>query len=98
MRPSLNVGDVKDGDAGLAMDAADLALDLLAQFLVERRQRLVHQKDRRIVGQCPCQRDALLLAARQHAGQPCGETLQPHQGQHIGDLLLHLGVRPAANP
>lgn len=60
----LIVGYVEDGDAGLAMDAANLGLYLLAQLLVERRKRLVHQQDRRVIGQRPGQGDALLLAAR----------------------------------
>ena len=47
----------------------DFELHLLAQLLVERAERLIHQHDVRIEDQRPCNRDALLLATRQHAWQ-----------------------------
>ena len=88
----LIVGDVEDGDAGLLMDAPDLVLDFLAQLLVERRQRLVHQQDRRIIGKRPGQRDALLLAAGQLRRHAVLEALEPHQLQHRRDFRVDLGL------
>ena len=91
----LVVGDIKDGHAGLAVNAADLDLDLFAQLLVQGRQGLVHQKDRRVVGQRAGQRDALLLAARQVARHPRAVALQPHQRQHPVHLRGNLGLGAA---
>ena len=45
----------------------DLELHLLAQLLVERAERLVHQKQRRLEHDGAGQRDALLLSARKLA-------------------------------
>jgi hypothetical protein len=49
--------------ADALLQPLDLELHLLAQVLVERAQRLVHQEQRRIVDEGAGQRDALLLAA-----------------------------------
>ena len=38
------MGHIENGDAGFLMNAADLELDFLAQFLVERAQRFIKQQ------------------------------------------------------
>ena len=61
------------------MDALDFDLHLLAQLLVERAERLVHQQQARRRNQGARHRDALLLAAGELAriaGPRCAE-LQP---------------------
>ena len=45
------------------MDALDLELHVIAQFLVERAERFVHQNDRGPVDHAARERDPLLLAA-----------------------------------
>ena len=44
---------IKNGDAGLLVNPSDLDLDLLAQLLVERRERFIHQQYRGIIGERP---------------------------------------------
>ena len=66
-RLTLVVGDVDEGDADLVLDALELDLHLLAELQVERAQRLVQQQHPRVHHQRPGQRDALLLAAGEHA-------------------------------
>ncbi len=63
----LVVRDVDDGGAELAADAQDLELERLAELLVQRAERLVHQQQPRPEHDRPGERDALLLAARQLA-------------------------------
>ena len=61
----LVVGDVDGRDPELALDLADLVAQGDADLGVERGERLVEQQDRRLEGERPRQRDALLLAAGQ---------------------------------
>jgi hypothetical protein len=70
----LVVGDIDHGRAELGLQALDLDLHVLAQLLVERAERLVHQKCTRIEHQCPGQRDALLLTAGELARHRPGRT------------------------
>ncbi len=64
-RLGLVVRHVDDRHAEALVQAADLELHLLAQLLVERAERLVHQDQLRLEHQRARQRDALLLAARE---------------------------------
>ncbi len=57
------MGHVNDGDAQPAMQLTQFVLQVFAQFLVQRAQRLVHQQDARLVNQRPGDGDPLLLAA-----------------------------------
>ena len=59
----LVVRDVHEGDPDLALDVAELELQLLAQAQVERAERLVEQQRARAVDERAGERDALLLAA-----------------------------------
>jgi hypothetical protein len=61
----LVVRDHDGGHAELSLQRADLAAQAHALERVERRQRLVEQEQARRRRQRACQRDALLLAARQ---------------------------------
>ena len=59
----LVVRDEDEGDAGLVLHALELDLHLLAQLVVERRQRLVEQQHLGAGRERARQRDALRLAA-----------------------------------
>ena len=62
-RFALVVGDVDEGDAEAFVQALDLELEVLAQLLVERAQRLVHQQHAGAEDDGAGDGDALLLAA-----------------------------------
>ena len=59
------------GDANLALQALELAAHLVAQLRIEVRERLVEEKQSRLVHDRARERHPLLLAA----GQPCRRTL-----------------------
>jgi hypothetical protein len=79
------VGDIEDRHRCLLVDAADFVLDFLAQLLVERRERLVHQQDRGIVDQRPGQCHALLLAARHMRRHPVFIAFKPDEAQRLAN-------------
>ena len=60
----LVVGDVDEGQPELAVQFLEFELHVLAQLLVQRTQRLVHQHQLRVKHQGAGQRHTLLLAAR----------------------------------
>ena len=93
----LVVGNVDDGDAEAAVDAAYLVLHLLAQVAVERAERLVHQHQARLEHQRAGNGHALLLAARQLRGAALLEPLQPHQLQRPAHALAALRGRDPAH-
>ncbi len=74
-----------------ALQAAQLHLHLVAQLLVERRERLVQQDDLGLHHQRAGQRDALPLAAGQFMRLALAVAFHVHQRQHLvdfaGDLL-----------
>ena len=55
----------------------------LAGHLVERAERLVHQQDRRLEGERPGDRDALLHAARQLVRVVLDEVAQLDEVEHL---------------
>ena len=63
------------------MQLLQLDLHVLAQLLVERAQRFVHQHQLRLEHQCAGQGHALLLATRQLRRVAARHALQPHHGQ-----------------
>ena len=69
-RLALVVGDVDGGDAEFALDAAEFELHLLAQFAVERGERLVEEQKVGLEDQRARDRDALLLPAGQFVDAP----------------------------
>ena len=77
---------VRDHNAGYAhlLERVDqFELGLLAQFFIERTQRLVEQQDFRALGQAARQRHALLLAAGELVRFAFGEFAHLHQSQHF---------------
>ena len=79
------------------MDVLDLVLHLLAQLLVQRTQRLVHQHEVGLEHQGARNRDALLLAARKLAGAAVAHLRQLHHLQHLGNAILDLRLRHVAH-
>jgi len=63
------VGDEYDGFAQAADEGAEFALKFGAGNGIERTERLVHQKYRRISGEGTCDPHALALAAGKFAGE-----------------------------
>jgi hypothetical protein len=68
-RLALVVGDIGHGQVEALLQAADFLAHLAAQARVQVAQRLVEQQHRGLQHQGPRQRHALLLAARELAGQ-----------------------------
>ena len=87
----LVVGDRHGGDAELLLQAPHLDLHGLAQPLVERAERLVHQQHRRLEHDGPGQRHPLLLTARELARVAGLEALQAHEVERGGDPAPDLG-------
>ena len=96
-RLALVVRHVDEGHAELAVQVLQLDLHVLAQLLVERAERLVHQHELRVEHERAGQRDALLLAARELARQAVGHALQAHHVERARDALSLLGFRDAAH-
>src|SRR6266446_3514756 len=59
------VRDEEDGEAALLPQTLQLLMQEVASDGVESCERLVHQKDVRVLCKCASQRDTLLHAARQ---------------------------------
>jgi hypothetical protein len=84
--------------AQFAVDAPDLGAHLQPQLGVEVGQRLVHQHQRRLDDDGARDGHALLLAARQLAGQLVRLVVQLHQVQRLGfTRCADLGGRHAAH-
>ena len=79
------------------MQAPDLELHLLAQLLVERAERLVHQHELRLEHQRARDRDALLLAAGELRRPAAAEAAELHHVQRALDPLRDLVARHAAH-
>ena len=76
-------------------EVLDDGQDLADHLRIQGRGRLVEQENLRLGGQCPGDGDALLLAARELAGEGVGLIRQPDLGQHrlcdsvgLGGILL----------
>ena len=91
-RFELGVGDVDEGDAELALQAAQLAAHLQPEILVERRQRLVQQEHARVGDDRTRERDPLLLAARELRRHAVGERAELHLVEHGARPLPALGL------
>ena len=78
-----------------ALHFLQLELRLLAQFAVERRQRLVEQQQLRAFGERTRQRHALFLSARELVWPALAEPLKLHQPQHLGDAFGDFRTRHA---
>ena len=87
------MADIKDRHLRLAAEPFQVGQDLGLAGLVQRGERLVHQKQARAAEQSPADGDALTLAARQGA-RPAGQ--QRADAQHL-DHALHVGnIGPVA--
>ena len=93
----LVVRDEHEGDAHLALNPLELHLHRLAQFEVERGERLVEQQHRGAVDQRPRQRNPLPLATGQRARLVLVTTGELDQFEHFADAPGHFGLAdPAA--
>src|SRR6185436_18218616 len=90
----LIVRHVDERDAHLAVHALQLELHLLAELEVERAERLVEEKDGRVVDERARQRDPLLLAAGQLVGPSPIEAPEPNLLERLPDGAPDLGGRP----
>ena len=91
------VGDEDGGQARLALQAAQLAAQFLADRGVERAERLVEQHQPRLEGERPGERDALPLAAGQLAGQPARQAVEAQRAQPPGGQR-RVGAGPRTAP
>ena len=83
-------------DADGALNLADRTPELLADLRVERTERLVEQQHARLVRQGACERDALLLTARELARQPLVVALERHEPEQLGAPAAALAAPHAA--
>ena len=89
----LVVRDEDRRDAEGLLDLLQALAQLRADLDVERAERLVEQQDRRLVGERPRERDALLLAARELALVAVAEAAQADEVEQL--LAAARGARPS---
>jgi hypothetical protein len=94
-RLALVVRHIDGRHAEPAVQAAQLDLHVLAQTLVEGRQRLVHQHDARLEHDGAGQRDPLPLPAGELVDAPVGQAAELHQVQRLVHPRLGLSRRGA---
>jgi len=80
----------------LAVNALDLRLQPLAQLLVERAERLVHQQHAGLVDERAREGHALLLAAGEFRGVAIPVLAHTHHRQRLSDLPLLLRHSPGS--
>ena len=90
------MGDIDESDAELFVQPLDLELQFLAQLLVERAQRLVHQQHWRIEDDRTRDGDALLLAAGKLLGKTRLVAGELDKIEHAPDMLANLRLGDAA--
>ena len=95
-RLGLVVGDVDGGDADLALQALELAAHLVAQLGVEIGQRLVEQKQPRLVHDRARERHPLLLAAGKPRRGPLLEAVEIDDGERALHRFLDFGAANSA--
>ena len=84
--------------AELLAHAQHEVLEVAARLRVDRRERLVHQQDRRLVGERARDRDALLHAAGQLPRVVVDEARQPDGLDRVLDEPRPLGAREPLVP
>ncbi|CAB4574248.1 unannotated protein [freshwater metagenome] len=57
--------DVDEGDTDLGLDPLQLDLHLTSQFEIERAERFIEKEERRSIDDSACERNTLLLTARE---------------------------------
>ena len=77
------MGHEHDRRSGVAADAEQLGLHVLAGHLVERAERFVHQQQLRAERQRSGDGDTLLHATRQLPRPVVGELVELHEPQHL---------------
>ena len=93
------VGDEEDRLAQFALQPQEFVLQLLADHRVDRRERLVHEHDRRVGGQRARDPHPLLLPPGELAGiAPRVCRVEPHEVEHLGRPRASLGLVPAEQP
>src|SRR5690606_40585184 len=92
---------VRDQDRRHALvteDPAHLARKAAAQRYVEARERLVEEQQPRPRRERACERDALLLAARQLVRVRTRASFEPDQLEELGHARAPVRRAPAADP
>ncbi|MPL92914.1 hypothetical protein SDC9_39038 [bioreactor metagenome] len=89
----LVVGDQNEGDAHLALQLDQLDLHLLADLLVERRERLIEEQHLRLQDQRAGKRHALPLPARKRMCRARAIALEPDHLERLFHRLRLLGLR-----
>ena len=89
--------DEHDGDAEQALQPLQFDLHFLAQLLVERRERLVHEQQRRTVHDGAGESDPLLLPAGKLARQSLAQPGQTDDINDLRDARPDLGLGDAAH-
>src|SRR5262249_46838177 len=69
----------------LALQFHQFELGLATQLFIESSQRLVEQKDARMLDERTCERNTLALTSRELIDPPFAATLQTHKCQHLTD-------------
>ena len=82
------MGDENEGRAELLMQPLHFVLHAPAQVLVERRERLVEQKDGRLEDERAGERHALLLTAREFRRQLAFVAAEPDALDDLADAAL----------
>src|SRR5690554_3742527 len=93
----LVVGHIDDGYSDRLVYVLDFVLHLLAQVLVQRAQRLVHQDQVGIKDQGPHDRHALLLPAGKLCGPAVAQVAQLNHVEHPLYPFLNLRLRLLSN-
>ena len=93
----LVMGHHDEGDADLALELRQLKAHGLAQFGIERRQRLVEQEHLRLLHQRARERNALALAARQLVGHARGQMTELDEIERLLHAPVALGLRHAVD-
>jgi hypothetical protein len=86
------VRDEEDRDAVLLLDAQHEILEVSARLRVDGGERLVHQEDRRLVGERAGDRHALLHAPRELPRIVIDESGQPDRLERLLDERRALGL------
>ncbi len=97
-RLDLVMGDVDHRRLGHALvQPGDLDAGRHAQCRVEIRQRLVEEEDLRVAHDCPADRDALALSARQRLGQAGKIRLELQDGRGVAHTAVDLVLAETRN-
>ena len=80
------------------MQRAQLAAHDIAEFRVQRAQRLVEQKRQRLAHDGPAERHALAVAARQARNRAIQQMRDPQRARRLVDTALHLAAQHPLRP